>query len=148
MVLLHYNQAIVVQLLSHVLTPWTAAWQALLSFTISWNLLRLTSIELVMLSNHLILCSPSPFAFSINQVGYLNSLSLHLLIHESILGKHLIGVFMNIKRKCMWKKFCTFLHSVDAQCIMITIIAFWVAADTQVSGNPSINSWEIFNDCF
>ena len=91
---------------------------------------------------------PSTFAFDINQVSYLNSLSLHLLIHELILGKHFIGVFMNIKRKCMWKTFCTFLHSVDAQCIMITIIVFWVAVDTQVSGNPSIDSWEIFNDCF
>ena len=37
-------------------TPWTAAGQASLSFTISWSLLTLMSIELVMLSNHLILC--------------------------------------------------------------------------------------------
>ena len=50
-----------VQLLSHVLlsaTPWTAAHQAFLSFTISRSLLRLMSIELVMLSNHLIPCCP------------------------------------------------------------------------------------------
>ena len=39
-------------------TPWTAARQASLSFTISWSLLKLMSIELVMLSNHLILCHP------------------------------------------------------------------------------------------
>ena len=32
--------------------------QASLSFTISWSLLKLTSIELVMPSNHLILCCP------------------------------------------------------------------------------------------
>ena len=38
--------------------PWTAACQASLSFTTSWSLLKLTSIELVMLSNHLILCCP------------------------------------------------------------------------------------------
>ena len=37
-------------------TPWTAAHQAPLSFTISWSLLRLMSIESVMPSNHLILC--------------------------------------------------------------------------------------------
>ena len=37
-------------------TPWTAACQASLSFTISWSLLK--SIESVMLSNHLILCLP------------------------------------------------------------------------------------------
>ena len=51
----------VVQLLSHVqlfMTPWTAAHQASLSFTISWSLLKLMSIEFVMLSNHLILCHP------------------------------------------------------------------------------------------
>ena len=35
---------------------WTAAHQAFLSFTISWSLLKLTSIESVMSSNHLILC--------------------------------------------------------------------------------------------
>ena len=38
--------------------PWTAACQASLSFTTSWNLLKLMSIELVMPSNYLILCSP------------------------------------------------------------------------------------------
>ena len=39
-------------------TPWTAAHQAFLSFTISQNLLKLMSIESVMPSNHLILCGP------------------------------------------------------------------------------------------
>ena len=38
--------------------PWTSACQASLSFTISRSLLRLKSIELVMPSNHLILCHP------------------------------------------------------------------------------------------
>ena len=37
-------------------TPWTAARQAPLSFTISWSLLRHMYIESVMPSNHLILC--------------------------------------------------------------------------------------------
>ena len=39
-------------------TPWTAARQASLSFTNFWRLLTLMSIELVMPSNHLILCCP------------------------------------------------------------------------------------------
>ena len=39
-------------------TPWTAAHQASLSFTISQSLLRLMSLKLVMSSNHLILCHP------------------------------------------------------------------------------------------
>ena len=51
---------IVVQSLSHVrllATPWTAACQASLSFTISQSLLKLMSPESVILSNHLILSS-------------------------------------------------------------------------------------------
>ena len=44
-----------------VVTPWTAARQASLSFTISWSLLILMSIEFVMPSNHLILCRPLLF---------------------------------------------------------------------------------------
>ena len=39
-------------------TPWTAARQASLSITNSWSLPKLMSIELVMPSNHLILCLP------------------------------------------------------------------------------------------
>ena len=39
-------------------TPWTAARQASLSITNSWNLLKVMSIELVMPCNHLILCCP------------------------------------------------------------------------------------------
>ena len=50
-----------VQSLSHVqlfATRWTTACQASLSFTISWSLLQLMSIESVMPFNHLILCHP------------------------------------------------------------------------------------------
>ena len=55
------DKGVVVQLLSHVrpfVTLWMAVYQASLSFTISQNLLKLTSIELVMPSNHVILCCP------------------------------------------------------------------------------------------
>ena len=38
--------------------PWTAAHQAYLSFTIKWSLLKLTFLESMMSSNHLILCCP------------------------------------------------------------------------------------------
>ena len=50
-----------VQSLSYVwlfATPWTAAHQASLSITNSQSLLKFMSIELVMPSNHLILCCP------------------------------------------------------------------------------------------
>ena len=52
---------IVVQPCSHVqlsATPWTAAHQASLSISNSWNLLKLMSIESVITSNHLILWCP------------------------------------------------------------------------------------------
>ena len=38
--------------------PWTAAHQVSLSFSISWDLLKLTSIESMMPSNYHILCCP------------------------------------------------------------------------------------------
>ena len=54
-------QFISVWSLSHVqlfVTPWTPAWQASLSITNSWSLLKLMSIQLVMPSNHLTFCRP------------------------------------------------------------------------------------------
>ena len=50
-----------VQLLSPVqlfVTPWSVACQASLSFTTIWNLFKLMSIELVLLSSYLFLCCP------------------------------------------------------------------------------------------
>ena len=52
---------VVVEPLSHVrlfASPWTAARQASLSSAVSQSLLKFMSIELVMPSNHLILCHP------------------------------------------------------------------------------------------
>ena len=47
------------------MTPWTAARQDSLSFTISWSLLKLMSIGSVMPYDHLILCRPLPLLPSI-----------------------------------------------------------------------------------
>ena len=55
------RQSSSVQSLSHIrlfVTPWTVAHQASLSISNSWSLLKLMSTELVMPSNHLILCRP------------------------------------------------------------------------------------------
>ena len=52
---------VVVESRSHVplfATPATAGYQASLSFTVSWSLLKLMFTELVMPSNHLVLCHP------------------------------------------------------------------------------------------
>ena len=61
---------VVVQRLSHVqlfATPWTAACQASLSFTISPSLIRFMSIKSVMPSNHLILFPHYPPALNLSQ---------------------------------------------------------------------------------
>ena len=54
-----------VQSFSHVQNPWTAAHQASLSITNSWSLLKFMFIELVMPSNHFILCRPLLLQLSI-----------------------------------------------------------------------------------
>ena len=73
-------------------TPWTAARQASLSFTNSWSLLKLMSIELVMPSNHRILCHP-------------------LLLLPSVFPY--IGVFSNESALCMrWPKYWSFSFSI------------------------------------
>ena len=60
-------------------TPGTAACQASLSFTVSWSLLKLMSIESVMPFNHLILCRPLllPSVFPCIRV-FSNELALHI----------------------------------------------------------------------
>ena len=72
---------VVVQSLSHVQlfeTPWTATRQASVSITSSQKLLKLMSIRLVMLSNHLILCRPLHLLPSV-------FLSIRVFSNESIL---------------------------------------------------------------
>ena len=85
-----------VKSLSHVrpsATPWTAAYQASLSITNSWSLLKLMSIELVMPSNHLILCRP-------------------LLLLPSIFSS--IRVFSNESALCIrWPKYWSFSFSIS-----------------------------------
>ena len=70
----------VVQSRSHVwllAIAWTVTWQDSLSFTISWNLFKLMSSELMMPSNHLTLCCslcscpqslPASWSFPMNQL--------------------------------------------------------------------------------
>ena len=86
---------VVVQSLSHVqlfATPWTAAHQVSLSFIVSQSLLKLMSIELVMLSNHLLFCCP-------------------LLLLPSIFPS--IKVFSNESALCIrWPKYWSFSFSI------------------------------------
>ena len=74
-------------------TPWCAAHQASLSFTISWSLLKLVFIESVMPSNHLMFC-PS------------------LLLPPSIFPS--IRVFSNEIALCIrWPKYWSFSFSIS-----------------------------------
>ena len=98
-----------VQLLSHVrlfVTPWTAAQQASLPITNSRSLLKLMSIELVMPSNHLILCHPlllPPSIFS----------SIRVFSNESVL--HI-----------RWPKYWSFSFSISPSSEYPGVISFWI----------------------
>ena len=88
---------VVVQSLSCVQlfeTPWTAACQASLSFTISWSLLKLVSVESVMPSNRLFLCRPLLLLPSIFP-------SIRVFSSES---------FLHIR----WPKYCSFSFSIKS----------------------------------
>ena len=75
------------------MTPWTAARQASLSITNSQSLPKLMSIELVMPSNHLILCRP-------------------LLLLPSIFPN--IRVFSNESALCIrWSKYWSFSFNIS-----------------------------------
>ena len=99
-------------MLSHVqpfAAPWTVALQASLSITNSQSLLKLMSIELVMPSNHLILCRP------------------HLLL-PSIFPR--IRVFSNDSALHMrWPKYWSFSFSISPSNEYSGLISFrmdWV----------------------
>ena len=87
---------LVVQPLSHIwlfATPWTAVCQTSLSFTISWSLLKLMSIQFVMSSNHLILCH-------------------HLLLLPSVFPS--IRVFSKKSAlRITWPKYLSFTWSIN-----------------------------------
>ena len=76
----HNNSVVATQSCLTLQPPWTAAFQASLSFTISRSSLQLMSIESVMPSNHLILCCPLillPSIFPSIRV-FSNELALHI----------------------------------------------------------------------
>ena len=79
-------------------TPWTAALQTFLSFTISRSLLIFMPIESVMLSNYLILCLPLllwPSIFSSTRV-FSNESALHIRWPKNII-RDKEGHFMILK---------------------------------------------------
>ena len=85
-------------------TPWTAAHQASLSITNSWSLLKLMPIELVMPSNHLILCHPLLLLPSIFP-------SIRVFSNESVL--HI-----------RWPKYWSFSFSISSSNEYLGVISF------------------------
>ena len=95
-----YKEAnlVVFQALRHVqlyATPWTAARQTSLSFTISQSLLKLIFTESVMPSNHLILCCP---------LFLLPSIFPSIRVFSSELALHI-----------RWPKYCSFSISPSSE---------------------------------
>ena len=87
--------------------PRTTAHHASLSFTISWSLLRLVSIESIMPSNHFILCHP-------------------LLLLPSIFSS--ITVFSNESALCIrWPKYCSFSFSISPSSGYSGLISFKIS---------------------
>ena len=96
-----------VQLLSCVqlfATPRTAAHQASLSITNSWSLLKLMSSQLLMPSNHLILCCPLLFPLSI-------FLSIRVFSNKSVL-------------RIMWPKYWSFSFNMSPSNEYLGLISF------------------------
>ena len=86
------------------MTSWTAACQASLSLTISRRLLKFMSIELVMASNHFILCHPLLFLLSIFPS---------------------IGVFSNeLAVRIRWPKYWSFSFSISPSNEYSVLISF------------------------
>ena len=115
-----------VQSLSHVLffaTPWIAACQASLSITNSWSSLKLKSIESVMPSSHLILCSlfllplippsirvfsnestlrmrwPKCWSFSFNWLLEFAQTHIHW-VHDAIQSSHSLSPLFSLCHQC------------------------------------------------
>ena len=86
-------------------TPWAAAHQASLSITNSQSLLKLMSIELVMPSNHLILCHP-------------------FLLLPSIFPS--IRVFSDESIVCSWSKYWSFSFSISPSNEYSGLISFGI----------------------
>ena len=90
--------------LSLVAMLWTSAHNPSLSFTISWSLFKLMSIEKVMPSNHLVLSSPSPLALQLAQFMvfpnirvFSNELVLHIRWPNSVTSASASVIPVNIQ---------------------------------------------------
>jgi len=113
---------------SNSATPWTAARQASLSFTNSWSLLKLMSIELVMPSNRCILCHPLLLLPSIFP-------SIRVFSNESVL-------------RMRWPKYWSFSFSISPSNEYSGLISFrmdWLTS-LQSKGRSKMGTIKDRND--
>ena len=127
---------VVLQLLSHVRlfkTAWTTTQQASLSFTISQSLLKCVSTELVMPSNHLILC--------------------HLLLLLASIFPS-IEVFSSESVLCIrWQKYWSFIFSISPSNEYSGLISFgwtgWISllskGLSRVFSNTTVEKHQFFS---
>ena len=126
---------LVVQSLSRVrlsAASWTVAHQASLSFIISWNLLKLMSIESVMPSSHLILCRPLLLLPPIPP-------SIRVFSNESAL-------------RMRWPKYCSFSISISPSKEIPGLISFrmdgWISLQSKglsrVFSNTTVQRHQFF----
>ena len=102
----HFSSVQLLSRVRHFVTPWNAARQASLSITNSCSLLKLMFIELVMPSNHLLLCCP-------------------LLILPSIFPS--IRVFSNESALHLrWPKYWSFSLNISPFSEYSGLIFFWM----------------------
>ena len=113
-------------------TPWTAAQQVSLSFTISRSLLELMSIELVMPSNHLILCRPLLLLHSIFP-------SIRVFSNESTL---------HIRRSKYWSFSFTISPSKNIQDLFPLRLTSWISLQSKglsrVFSNTTVQKHQFF----
>ena len=100
--------------------PWTAAHQASLSITNSWNLLKLMAIESVMPSNHLILCHPLCLPPSIFP-------SIRVFSNESVL-------------RIRWPKYWSFSFSISPSNEYSGLISFRIDWLDLLEGQGTLKS--------
>ena len=127
------------------MTPWTAARQASLSFTISQSLLKLMSIESVMPSSHLILCCPLLFLPSIfpSIRVFSKELDIHISIHQ-LSSKYLLSASLTLQSPGLFFSFfwfCLLFHFLlltypipDLQCWPAPCFAWGIEPTCLCSG--------------
>ena len=131
-------------------TPWTAARQASLSFTISWSLLNLMSIESVMPSNHLILCRPLlllPSVFPSVRV-FSSELALCLRWPKYCLDSWHLHFYFLLTFKNLWSEFYVKLSqlSCEGQAFAVFACSLSWKEDRAAPGGPEL-AGEVRGDC-